>query len=156
MRAAATTMTTTTTVTTATASAASGASATRQGPIDIAALRQAGQHPACRIFLAALAALFIVAGVRAQAPQVFELALANGRLAGAPGTLRVKRGDTVELRWSSDRPISLHLHGYDIEAKVSPRSPAVMSFKAALAGRFPVSEHAGGHERAVLYLEVHP
>jgi hypothetical protein len=33
-----------------------------------------------------------------------------------------------------------------------------MSFKAALPGRFPVSEHgrAGGHHRAILYIEIHP
>ena len=82
----------------------------------------------------------------------------NGRVLGTADTIRVRKGDHVELRWSSDQAIALHLHGYDIEAKVAPQSPAVMSFKANLAGRFPVSEHrhGAGHHRAVLYLEVHP
>ena len=47
--------------------------------------------------------------------KVFELALSNGRLAGARDTIRINKGEQIELRWSSDRPIALHLHGYDIE-----------------------------------------
>lgn len=88
----------------------------------------------------------------------FELALAGGRVAAERSTLRVKQGDKVELRWTSDRPIALHLHGYDLETKVAPQAPASMTFTASIAGRFPVTEHARGahHHRAVLYLEVHP
>jgi len=90
--------------------------------------------------------------------KIFELAIANGRVVTANNTIRVKKGDHVELRWSSDRAMSLHLHGYDIEHRVTPQSPAVMSFKAHLAGRFSVSEHVKGyrHGKAVLYVEVHP
>lgn len=70
----------------------------------------------------------------------------------------MKRGERVELRWKSDRPIALHLHGYDIERNAAPQAPAVMAFEAKIAGRFPVSEHTHGpgHDRAILYLEVHP
>ena len=90
--------------------------------------------------------------------KVFELVIKDGRLVAASNTIKVKRGDDVELRWSSDRPITLHLHGYDIERKVAPQSTAAMAFKAKLPGRFPVSEHQHGsrHERTLLYLEVHP
>jgi FtsP/CotA-like multicopper oxidase with cupredoxin domain len=91
-------------------------------------------------------------------PRVFELSLVNGRLTANADTIRVKKGDAIELRWTSDRPITLHLHGYDIERRATPQSPAAMTFKANIAGRFPVSEHRDGmrHERALLYLEVHP
>jgi hypothetical protein len=73
-------------------------------------------------------------------------------------TLRVKRGERIELRWKSDRPIALHLHGYDVERTAAPNAPAVMVFEAKIAGRFPVSEHTrgAGHHRAIVYLEVHP
>jgi len=91
------------------------------------------------------------------APRVLDLPIMNGKAAVAGGTIKVKQGDELELRWSSDRPMSLHLHGYDIEVKVAPQSPVVMSFKAHLAGRFAVSEHVqAGREHAVLYLEVYP
>jgi FtsP/CotA-like multicopper oxidase with cupredoxin domain len=91
------------------------------------------------------------------AKKVFDLAIVNGRVTGVDATLRVQQGDEVELRWSSDRPLSLHLHGYDIETNVPPYVSTVMSFKARLAGRFPVSEHReGARERTILYIEVHP
>ena len=111
-----------------------------------------------REFLLALAAVPL-AGIAAEpASKAFELAIAKGRVNAAQDTVRVKKGDKVELRWTSDRRIALHLHGYDIETTVTPQAPAVMSFQARIAGRFPVSEHAHGarHERPLLYLEVHP
>jgi hypothetical protein len=43
----------------------------------------------------------------------------------------------VKLRWTTDRPIILHLHGYDIEAKVEPGAVTEMAFTARAAGRFP-------------------
>jgi hypothetical protein len=91
--------------------------------------------------------------------KAFNLSLRNGRLESKDNTFRVRRGERVELRFSTDRPIQLHLHGYDIEAGGSPESPATISFTANIPGRFPVSEHAHGkghHHRAVLYLEVQP
>ena len=100
-----------------------------------------------------------VTGVAAEpASKAFELALAKGRVDAAQETVRVKKGDKVELRWTSDRRIALHLHGYDIETTVTPETPAVMSFQARIAGRFPVSEHGqgAGHQRPLLYLEVLP
>jgi|SRR6185369_290065 len=91
------------------------------------------------------------------ARRVLDLPIANGKAGVAGGTIKVKQGDELELRWSSDRPMSLHLHGYDIEVNVAPQSPVVMSFKANLAGRFAVSEHRqAGREQAILYLEVYP
>ena len=111
-----------------------------------------------REFLLVLAAAPL-AGVAAEpASRAFELALAKGRVDAAQETVRVKKGDKVELRWTTDRRIALHLHGYDIETTVTPGTPAVMSFQARIAGRFPVSEHGHGsrHERPVLYLEVLP
>lgn len=100
-----------------------------------------------------------VAAVAAAEPakKVFDLPLKNGKLEGDQ-TLRVKRGERVELRWKSDRRMTLHLHGYDLERTIGPQAPAVMAFKADIAGRFPVSEHGHGgrHGRTVLYLEVHP
>lgn len=89
---------------------------------------------------------------------VADLAIADGKLKGKT-TLRVTQGQTVELRWTSDRKIELHLHGYDIEVEPKPGSPATMRFKAHASGRYPVTvhSHGGGHgEKAVLYLEVYP
>ena len=77
--------------------------------------------------------------------------------------IRVKQGDAVRLRWTTDRPIVLHLHGYDIETKVEPGAVAEMAFEARATGRFPVEEHKpnakGGHshgETALVRVEVRP
>jgi hypothetical protein len=110
--------------------------------------------------LAATMALALSEAMTAQAAQrrVISLSVANGSVIGAEDTVKVEQGDDLELRWSSDQAMELHLHGYDIEAKVAPGAPAVMSFKANIPGRFPVETHGQGHGRhhPVLYLEVLP
>lgn len=90
--------------------------------------------------------------------KVFEIAIREGKVDVADNRIVVAQGSDVELRWTSDRPVALHLHGYDIETRVAPDAPATISFRARLPGRFPVSEHRPGpsHHRAMLYLEVHP
>jgi hypothetical protein len=118
-------------------------------------------HPAM-LLAAVLVGCWSVAS--AQATRRFDLELKAAEVAPQWRTLRVKQGDAVELRWTSDRPLRLHLHGYDIELRVRPGEPAVMAFKAAEAGRFgltTVREGDGntrGHQHGgrVLYLEVHP
>jgi len=93
------------------------------------------------------------------AAKTLDLAIVNGAVSyGSDNTLQVSQGDAVTLRWTSDRPLELHLHGYDIAAKVAPQVPAVMSFKADIPGRFPVELHGQGKGRhaALLYVEVRP
>ena len=112
-----------------------------------------------RVTIATIAITIATSTAAAQpaAGKVLDILLVKGRATGEE-TLRVKRGDRVELRFRSDRPIVLHLHGYDIERKATPQAPAVIAFDAKIAGRFPVSEHThgAGHHRAIVYLEVHP
>jgi hypothetical protein len=102
--------------------------------------------------------------VAAQAKElIFDLKLAHGAVPPAMRLIRVKQGDVVRLRWTSDRPIVLHLHGYDIERTVAPGEVAEMAFTANATGRFPVEEHkpanhAGrAHEdQPLLRIEVYP
>lgn len=93
------------------------------------------------------------------------LKIAGGEIQGDNKVIRVKQGDDVRLNLMADKTTEVHLHGYDIEKTVSPGKPAVMSFRARVAGRFPVTEHgshshgkkSGGHsEKVLFYLEVHP
>jgi hypothetical protein len=103
-------------------------------------------------------------GATAQAAEVaFDLKIEKGRVAEAMRLIRVRQGDGVTLRWTSDRPIVLHLHGYDIERKVVPGEVAEMAFVARATGRFSVEEHKtdsrGGHshgEAALVRIEVRP
>jgi hypothetical protein len=112
--------------------------------------------------------LIVATGVaipRGQAAEVtFTIRIENGRVDESMRLIRVKQGDAVKLRWSSDRRMILHLHGYDIGKEVAPGSVADFAFTARAEGRFPVHVHpadarAGtpGHEEAPLVtIEVYP
>jgi len=122
----------------------------------------AGLILARRLLLFTLVAVaFIPAQAQAQEVRRFDLVLKSGELPKDQRTIKVKQGEAVELRWSSDQPVRLHLHGYDMEIAVKPGEPTVTALKARIAGRFAVEklqEKLGGHQHGgkVLYLEVHP
>ncbi len=93
----------------------------------------------------------------------FDLNLARGHLPEDMRLIRIHQGDAVKLRWTSDRPLTLHVHGYNIEKRVMPGVPTEMNFTAYATGRFPVHVHGtagsggGGHEEAPLaVIEVYP
>jgi hypothetical protein len=114
-----------------------------------------------RLFLFALAIGALPGLAQAQEVRRFDLALRAGELPKEQRTIKVKQGDAVELRWTSDRPIRLHLHGYDVEVAIKPGEPAVTALNARIAGRFSVDkleEKPGAHHHGgkVMYLEVHP
>jgi len=104
----------------------------------------------------------------AAAVREFAINIQDRRVVGGVSTIRVQRGETVLLRWRTDEPVLVHVHGYDIEANLTPDSPNVVRFVAAVAGRFPITAHQfgvasdkNGHsekhrEVTLLYLEVLP
>lgn len=104
--------------------------------------------------------LFDAWPVRAQTGEnrPFALDIREGRVAADKQTIRVTEGDLVELRWTADEAVELHLHGYDIRLDLKSGAPEMMTFEAHTAGRFPVSIHgSGGHDLGtLLYLEVYP
>ena len=119
--------------------------------------------------IGALAFLSVACALNARAwgadKRLVELDLRNRRIKGKNRVVRVAQGDEIELRWTSDEPASLHLHGYDKHASPAPGAPSKMAFKAHATGRFPITAHAfsgkharkGGHgEHVLIYLEVHP
>ena len=94
----------------------------------------------------------------------FDLKVAHGRVPDAMRLIRVKQGDVVRLRWSADQPVTLHLHGYDIEKYVEPGTTTDLTFTAYATGRFPVHVHAQGartddhahEEEPLVNIEVYP
>ena len=58
------------------------------------------------------------AGVPA-ADLAFDIKIVQGRIPDAKRLMRVHQGDIVKLRWTSDRPLILHLHAFDIEERVA-------------------------------------
>jgi hypothetical protein len=99
---------------------------------------------------------FVAAGGALAEPRLFELAIKDGRLPEGQRLLRVRQGDEVTLKWTTDRPFTLHLHGYDLEAKLVPSTVVELRVTVRATGRFPMEIHGPGTERTVGYLEVHP
>lgn len=90
----------------------------------------------------------------------FSLEIRDRHVQIEGNVIRVNRGDRVELAWTADERVTLHLHGYDLEFEVVPGEPAVREFEAHATGRFPVTSHGFGDEHGghhtLLYLEVYP
>src|SRR6266540_1679751 len=106
----------------------------------------------------------LLAGATVDAAEVsFVLLIQNGRVPENMRLIRVKQNDVVKLEWSTDRAMSLHLHGYDIEKAVAPGAVTEMTFTARATGRFTVEPHlakqpGGGHAHgdALVTIEVYP
>src|SRR2546429_9981827 len=71
----------------------------------------------------------------------YALRITNGRVPDDMRLIRVKQNDVVKLEWSTDKPITVHLHGYDIEREIKPGAITEMSFTARATGRFTVEPH---------------
>ena len=112
----------------------------------------------------ALLLVSLSVGVPAMAAQLtFDVKIEHGRVAENMRLIRVKQNDVVKLAWSTDKPMSVHLHGYDIEQAVAPGAVSEMTFTARATGRFPVEPHlakgpAGGHAHGdiLVTIEVYP
>jgi hypothetical protein len=116
-----------------------------------------------------LAALALAGGVFSALPgygadtRTVDIEIRNGKVVGK-NSVRVTRGDAVQLRWRSDKALELHLHGHDVTIQVGPGMPADMTLRAHATGRFPVEIHgakksSGGHShghKPLYYLEVYP
>lgn len=94
--------------------------------------------------------------------KVFDLVLEKGKPVGGARVVRVTQGDAVRLRWMSDTPGTLHMHGYNIEQRLEPGVTAATAFTAHAAGRFKIYLHVAGapstdhHHAPVATVEVRP
>ena len=102
----------------------------------------------------------------------FNLELRENTL--EPNIIKVNQGDTVTLNFMSDKDITMHLHGYNIEKKIEKATTGTIGpFVANIALRLPIKAHSEsdsdhhhsqeGHdeesnnsELTVGYLEVKP
>lgn len=121
--------------------------------------RYLGNRDRRRIFIGGLGCFLwwlMPCPVRAAEQKRFTVDIKGGHVAKDKRTLRVTEGDNVEIEFTSDRFMTLHLHGIDMEATVSPGKPSVMRFDATVAGRFPVEAHGKGAHGGLVYVEVYP
>jgi hypothetical protein len=89
-----------------------------------------------------------------QATDIFDLVLKDGKLASGQSVIQVHRGEQVILRIKSNTTDELHLHGYDLHARIIPQETAVLEFSANRTGRFTLELHEAQTELGAL--EVYP
>jgi hypothetical protein len=56
-----------------------------------------------------------------------EIRISERAVQRESNSVRVTRGEYVEMLWQSDEAVKLHLHGYDIEFEITPEKPAARS-----------------------------
>lgn len=112
-----------------------------------------------RFSQAFLVAVFLLMAGRALAEdRVLDIAIHNAAPPAQPQILSVLQNDRVVLRLTSDKPVQVHLHGYDIESDVAPGRATSLRFTASATGRFPIEIHSHDphRQRPLAYLEVRP
>jgi hypothetical protein len=112
--------------------------------------------------------LLVAVSASAQVTEIaFDLAIVDGKVAKEKRVLKVAKGDSVRLRFTSDRAGDVHLHAYRLQAKVSTEKPSELAFKAHATGRFRFEWHeakqqgkapaeGGHHAEPLATLEVRP
>ena len=98
-------------------------------------------------------------------PARFSIAIQSRKVDPTQRTIRAAQGQMLDLKFTTDEMVELHLHGYDRLLTVEPGSVAVMRLHATIAGRFAIEGHRfgggtggsrSGRHAVLLYLEVHP
>jgi plastocyanin len=84
--------------------------------------------------------------------QRIEVEVAGGQVSGDTGRVPVTAGEQVTLVITSDVADEVHVHGYDLEAELSPGQPAEITFAATIPGVFEVELHEAGTQ--LLSLQV--
>lgn len=90
--------------------------------------------------------------------RVVELAIHNRQASAKADVFSVSQDDEVVVRITSDKPLRVHLHGYDIESDVVPNVVTSLRFTATVTGRFPIEVHSDQvrKSRPLAYVEVRP
>jgi hypothetical protein len=76
----------------------------------------------------------------------------GGQPEGGLRSYLVEIGQTVEITITSDRVDEAHLHGYDLDAAVTPGTPTTITFTADTEGSFEMELHESGE--LLFYLDV--
>ena len=87
------------------------------------------------------------------ATKVTTIRVAGGRPVGGVRAITVKKGDQIRFRVVDDRSDNVHLHGYDVEKRVTPNRPAGYSLPAKIDGVFVIELEDTGVQIGKLTVE---
>jgi heme/copper-type cytochrome/quinol oxidase subunit 2 len=69
----------------------------------------------------------------------FDLAVREGAM--TPDEVEVEVGDHLRLKLTSEEPLQVHIHGYNLQRELASGKPVTLSFEADLTGRFEIEDH---------------
>ncbi len=87
------------------------------------------------------------------APRVETVQIRDGAPVGEPKTISFDSGDTIRLRFRSNKAAEVHIHGYDRYVYVPAGGSARTRFKASAEGIFEMEDHGTGEILAKLQVE---
>ena len=70
-----------------------------------------------------------------------------------PGSAADEPSKVTTLRLTSEEPLEVHIHGYDLQRELAPGKPATLSFEADLTGRFEIEDHESEEVLGVLLVQ---
>jgi FtsP/CotA-like multicopper oxidase with cupredoxin domain len=71
--------------------------------------------------------------------RIYDVTIQGGAM--NPAEISAEEGDFVTLRLTSESPVEVHLHGYDLEEEVLPGEETELSFEADATGQFEIEDH---------------
>ena len=71
--------------------------------------------------------------------RIYDIAIEGDAM--NPDEISVEEGDFVTLRLTSESPVEVHVHGYDLEGDVLPGEETELSFEADATGQFEIEDH---------------
>ena len=117
------------------------------------------ENPWTRASIHLLAAFLVLTPTHTRAETLtFEVTIRDGSTASPP-VLRARKGDSIVINWTTDVPLVIHIHPYQVEQEMTPDKPATMDLLASISGRFPIEAHfatSAPRHKVVAYLEVLP
>jgi hypothetical protein len=81
----------------------------------------------------------------------FDLAVREGAM--TPDEVEVEEGDHLTLRLTSEEPLQVHIHGYDLQREVAPGKPVTLLFEGDLTWRFEIEDHESEEVLGVLLMQ---
>lgn len=73
--------------------------------------------------------------------RTLEIVVSHGKVSPAPGRTELRKGQRIELRVRTDRADTLHVHGYDKEARLPAGRTTTLTLTADHTGLFEVETH---------------
>lgn len=73
---------------------------------------------------------------------------------GSGSIIRINRGDIVTFQITTDEPMKIFLHGYDIETWLKPGETGNIKFTADTPGFHPIMIHALGESSGERRVEI--